>query len=323
MATPPVSDDDVAATVAAYNANDRNQRQTAAALGCSRGKVQDHLLIAARSAECCLTIRRRCRAFASRRSQTVPAGKSIQQKPEHGEVFETPAGHMVKGVSALVDPDGREIVKWIKTSQDAEQREAAMRAVVEAIKDEMPRAEPVTPDRAAAERCNQYTVTDYHFGMMAWGEETGGADWDLKVAENALVSVVAYAIAQAPEADTAIFAQLGDLVHHDAEGKRHAGSWSCAGFGLSLFKRSIRVIRLLHHSPSLRVAEKARACAYDHFGRQPRRGERGHGCASHSRHFEDEPRVTVETSAGHVQRVRVGLDVAVLPPRPQEKGQGR
>lgn len=145
-----------------------------------------------------------------------PTGKSIQQKPEHGEVFEAPAGHLVKGVSALVDPDGREIVKWIKTSQDAEQRDAAMRAVVEAFKDELPRAEPVPPPtHGNADLLNQYTVTDLHFGMLAWREETG-ADYDLKIAEKLLLDWFAAAIRQSPDAATAILCQLGDLLHHDA-----------------------------------------------------------------------------------------------------------
>src|SRR3569623_787175 len=43
--------------------------------------------------------------------------QSIQQKPEHGAPFAVPAGHQIKGVSALVDEDGREIVKWIKTKE--------------------------------------------------------------------------------------------------------------------------------------------------------------------------------------------------------------
>ena len=39
----------------------------------------------------------------------------VKQKPEPGEVFEAPAGHMVKGVSALVDPERRTLAKWVKT----------------------------------------------------------------------------------------------------------------------------------------------------------------------------------------------------------------
>jgi hypothetical protein len=52
--------------------------------------------------------------------------------------------------------------------------------------------------------------------MLAWGEETG-ADYDLKIAEQLLLDWFAAAIAQSPPAATAILAQLGDLLHHDAK----------------------------------------------------------------------------------------------------------
>ena len=130
MAAPPVPDEILRNTIDTYNANDRNQVQTAIALNCSRGKVQDHLRMAARRG---LLIDHPAAmpGFRVSRVNEGPNGKSIEQKPEHGGQFEMPPGHVVKGVSALVDPDGNEVVKWIKTSQDGEQRDAAMRAVVE------------------------------------------------------------------------------------------------------------------------------------------------------------------------------------------------
>lgn len=148
---------------------------------------------------------------------TAPDGSQhIQQKPDRGEAFALPAGHVIKGVSALVDEDGREVVKWIKTSQDAEQRDAAMRAVVEALKAEVPRVEPVAvPFGGNANLLNQYTVTDLHFGMLSWAEETG-SDYDLKIAEQLLLDWFAAAIAQSPRAGTAVLCQLGDLLHHDS-----------------------------------------------------------------------------------------------------------
>lgn len=140
----------------------------------------------------------------------------IQQTPEAGEAFEVPAGHTVKGVSALVGPDGRALQTWIKTREDAVAQQAAMQAVVDAFKEELPRAEPVLPaPRANDDLLNQYTVTDLHFGMLSWREETG-SDYDLKIAEQLLLDWFAAAIRQSPDASTAILAQLGDLLHHDA-----------------------------------------------------------------------------------------------------------
>ena len=140
----------------------------------------------------------------------------IQQRPDTGPSFEMPAGHSVKGVSALVDGSGRTIQQWVKTNAGDAAREASFRAMVDAIKDELPRLDHTpAPPVSDADRLNQFVVTDSHFGMLAWAEETG-ADYDLRIAEQLLLDWFAYAINEAPPAHTAVFAQLGDLMHHDA-----------------------------------------------------------------------------------------------------------
>lgn len=239
---------------------------------------------------------------------TAPDGKQhIQQKPERGQEFVIPTGHMVKGVSALVDEDGRQIVKWIKTSQDAEQREAAMRAVVAAMASEIPRAEPVAPPTViAAERCNQYTVTDYHFGMMAWGEETGGADWDLKVAERLWCQWWSYAIAQAPEADTAIFAQLGDLVHFDGL----KAITPAHGHVLDSDSRFSKIVRTVIRCCRFAVCELLKKHQHVHLIFSDANHDEASEVwlrESFAAHFEDEPRVTVDRSPGSFNVFEWGL----------------
>ena len=140
----------------------------------------------------------------------------IKQAPEAGGELVIPQGHMVKGISALTNANGQVIQQWTKTSLDAQAQEATMRAVVEALKEEVPRTEPVpAPAPGSADLLNCYVLTDLHFGMLSWREETG-ADYDLSIAENLLMNWFAAAIRQSPEADTAVFAQLGDFLHHDA-----------------------------------------------------------------------------------------------------------
>src|SRR5690606_7953266 len=41
----------------------------------------------------------------------------IQQTASRGDQFVVPADQRIKGISALVDSEGREIVKWIKTKE--------------------------------------------------------------------------------------------------------------------------------------------------------------------------------------------------------------
>ena len=149
---------------------------------------------------------------------TRPDGAQIiQQKPDRGAAFETPAGHVIKGVSALVDEDGREIVKWVKTSQDRDQLAATMRAVLDGFKSELPRAEAApAPSRTESALLNQYTITDHHLGALAWNEETLAGDYDLKIGERLILRWFEAAIAQAPAAERAVFAQLGDFLHYDS-----------------------------------------------------------------------------------------------------------
>lgn len=141
----------------------------------------------------------------------------VQQKPEHGGEFEVPAGHVVKGVSALLDPDGREIVKWIKTREDDVAKNAAIRAVLDALKQEIPHVVPTgAPEHTIADLLNQYTITDHHLGALAWNEETGRGDYDLRIGETLIINWFRAAIANAPAARRAIFAQLGDFLHYDS-----------------------------------------------------------------------------------------------------------
>lgn len=145
-----------------------------------------------------------------------PHGTSIQQRPEHGEVFEMPPGLRLKGVTALVDAEGRIMHKHVMAREGAAEQLAAMEAVISALTSELPRADPIAvPVGGNADLLNQYTVTDLHFGMLSWHEETG-SDYDLKIAEQLLLDWFAMAIKMSPDADTAILAQLGDLLHFDS-----------------------------------------------------------------------------------------------------------
>lgn len=215
MAQAPHSDE-VLQEAAALRLSGLTVKQCAEAAGCARSTMGERLKHAGERG---MLLKQSPAMDGFRISQvtTRPDGaQSIQQKPERGAAFDVPTGHRVKGVSALVDEDGREIVKWIKTSQDALQTDAAMRATVDAFKSELPRVEPAAvPASVRSDLLNQYTVTDLHFGMLSWSEETG-ADYDLKIAEQLLLDWFAAAIAQSPSASTAILCQLGDLLHHDS-----------------------------------------------------------------------------------------------------------
>ncbi len=144
-------------------------------------------------------------------------GDTITQKPEHGDVFEMPGTHFLGKMTVQRDAEGRVVQDWIRAMPDAHAREAAFRAVVDALKEELPRLAPLpAPVHANKLLLNQYTITDLHLGMLAWGEETGGADYDLKIGEKLLMDWFSAAIVTAPQAQVGILAQLGDFMHHDS-----------------------------------------------------------------------------------------------------------
>ncbi len=59
-----------------------------------------------------------------------------------------------------------------------------------------------------------YTITDFHFGMYAWGEESG-EDWDVKIAQTVLKNAIDDMVNGSPPSEMAILNQLGDFMHWD------------------------------------------------------------------------------------------------------------
>lgn len=135
--------------------------------------------------------------------------------PQHDMTHLVPEGYRVRGVSTLYDGDGKPRMQWVKSQIDPDAIQAVIDAAVAGLSEEIPRerARPV-PRETAEELLNQYTITDFHLGMLAWGEETG-ADWDLSIAENMLVRWFEQAIALSPASRYAVLAQLGDFMHWD------------------------------------------------------------------------------------------------------------
>jgi len=135
--------------------------------------------------------------------------------PEHDMVHTVPDGYRVKGTSTLYK-DGEPTIQWVKSDIDNERQMQLMREAIEALTEEIkPEPKVDKPKVKKSELCNTYIITDYHAGMLAWHEETG-ADWDLQIAEDTLVKWFAQGIEQSPQADVAVFAQLGDFLHFDS-----------------------------------------------------------------------------------------------------------
>lgn len=135
--------------------------------------------------------------------------------PQHDMTNIVPEPLIIRGTSILYDADGKPKLKWIKTKVDDDKLQVMMLETIEAMKEEVPRVSLMNPPPISNDNlCNCYVITDYHLGMLSWGEETG-ENWDLALGEDLIIRWFAQAIAQSPDANQAIFAQLSDFLHFD------------------------------------------------------------------------------------------------------------
>jgi hypothetical protein len=302
----PVSDEDLQLAVATYKETG-NQLRAAEKLGIARGTLQGRLRTAA-SKGMMLDHPPAMPGFEITKVTTAPdGGQHITQKQEHGEVFEMPGTHFLGKMTVQRDAEGRVVQDWIRAMPDAAAREAALKAVVEALKEDLPRAEPVLPvPHSNEDLLCQYTITDVHLGMLAWGEETRSADWDLSIAEKLIVAWFAAAVAQSPASAVAVLAQLGDLLHHDAKVSVTPGH----GHVLDADSRLQKMIRV-----AIRVIRQIVRMLLEKHGRvhiimaDANHDEAGGSWLREmfSALYEDEPRVTVETSPSTYVAVEHGL----------------
>jgi hypothetical protein len=87
--------------------------------------------------------------------------------------------------------------------------------MVEAFSD-IPAAPAVTPpERVQDDLCTLWPLYDVHWGMHAWGKETGGQDYDLKLAENDLIGAFERVLQLTPFVAHSVILIGGDFFHAD------------------------------------------------------------------------------------------------------------
>jgi hypothetical protein len=137
--------------------------------------------------------------------------------PDHDMTRTVPDGFKVKGVSTYYNADGKPSGQWVKSSADEQRRHQIQLEALEALKEELPKVDlppPIEINRND-DLMNVYVITDYHIGMMADQDETGGADWDTKKSEQLFVNWFAMAAQLAPNSKVGVLCNLGDLLHAD------------------------------------------------------------------------------------------------------------
>jgi hypothetical protein len=164
---------------------------------------------------------------------------SVTQKPERGPRFEVPQGHLVKGVSALIGPDGGTIAQWVKTKQNGRD-ELFVEAIKSTFEQYKGRAELAPPPISTEDSyATLYPIGDHHLGMYSWGEETG-ADYDVDIGERLLRGAVRELVGGAYPSSLGIILSMGDFFHTDSSENRTPAS----GHALDVDTRRTRVAQV-------------------------------------------------------------------------------
>lgn len=291
MPNPPLSDELALEAAATWRRHRRSRKRAAAELGLPESTLDRRLKVAGERGFL-LDVAPAMPGFRISRVSEGPRGKVIEQLPEHGDQFSVPAGHVIKGVSALLDPDGNKIAEWVKTREGQPDPAALVDWLKEAFKDYGPAVSPIASPAVADDLLTLIPLADWHLGMFSWHREVG-ENWDLEIAEQAIGAAVDDLILRTPPSDTAVVLGGGDLIHSDTNENKTARS----GNALQVDGRYQKIVMT-----ACRLTERVVNVARRQHGRVIVRILPGnhdeHACVAVAYHllalYRNEPRVTVD-----------------------------
>ena len=233
---------------------------------------------------------------------TGPSGQSIKARIDAPKAdLVEPIGEGQRHVaSTLVNGSGRIVQQWIKALPEKERRDQeAARIIAELprIIAELPPATPLpTPTGIHDDDLmSAYVIGDHHFGMLAWGEETG-TDYDLAIAQDMMRGAMRF-LTWGTDAAKAVIVNVGDMVHADDESAMTRRS----GHKLDVDTRWTKVLRATIVSVAAAIRSALESHTTVHAVMAP---------GNHDPHtarflataldiwYRDEPRVTIDTSPG-------------------------
>lgn len=138
----------------------------------------------------------------------------VKQRPERDD-FDLPPGHVIKGVSALLDENDRVVQKWVKTKEGEIDPNAFARNLETAFQNFTVAAKPKPVAQLSyADQLAFFPIADPHVGLHSWARETG-ADWDLKIARRVFIETAAKVFDRTPATKHAMIVFGGDNLHAD------------------------------------------------------------------------------------------------------------
>ena len=237
------TEEELLAAVDAYKNFDKNKTHAAASLNLSRSAFRDRLSRAAQLGLCGTDPVMPGFGIKSVSTQLGPEGETqkewIKQARIGEEQFTLPDGHVIKGVSALVDSSGSVIQQWVKTRYDQ-----AVTDVTAALRGAFSEYEghatvPDAPLKVDADHATIYPVGDHHLGLYTWKPQVG-ENYDLNIGKKLLMDTMSSLVASAPNSKLGIILNLGDFFHSDNDTNRTPQS----GHVLDVDGRYAKILRV-------------------------------------------------------------------------------
>jgi len=119
------------------------------------------------------------------------------------------------GSSTLFGAEGEQKLQWLRMPREALSTDEVASQVRQALFGYKPPKRLKTALKGSADLLCLWPLPDLHVGMRAWGKETGGADWDLAIANRVYRESMSELALLTPMTKHAIILVLGDLMHSD------------------------------------------------------------------------------------------------------------
>lgn len=187
------------------------QNAAAEALGIARGTIQNRLRVASRYG--LNGFEPVPEGFEISQISHGPNGDFVKMRPEGSETV-VPDGLILKGASVL-SRDGREVIRWDKYGTEPGASDTSIVEAVRAAFEDFETEYLTHPlHETRADLLTVIPLVDWHVGLLAWEEETGG-NYDLNIAQSTLRAAMTDLVEATPPSAKCIVLGLGDLLHFD------------------------------------------------------------------------------------------------------------
>jgi hypothetical protein len=123
-------------------------------------------------------------------------------------------GMMIGKTTVQYDADGKIIQEWRRLFPEARDVEAWVKSLEERVAGKAVKVK--APKVVKDDLLLEIPIPDHHMGMLAWGKETRGDDYDCDKATHLLVAGVASVIRESPAVGKIVISVMGDYYHADS-----------------------------------------------------------------------------------------------------------